>query len=124
MKMAKMLSIYTISVHFLGPYIVDLLSEIRDKAAAKILLNRRTQSYHEQSETRICQEKFKKKENLETAKSEDLKTGNNLSKFNTKISKKPELVKIILNTVEKSISNRCPNSEINAVNHMSSLFSC
>ena len=84
---------------FLGPYIVDLLSEIRDKAAAKILHNRRTQSYHEQSEARFCQEKSKEKENLENTKPEDPKTEDILTEFNTKILKKPELVKIILNTV-------------------------
>ena len=95
----KMTLIYTISIHFLGPYIVDLLSENIDKAAAKILHNRRTQSYHEQLKTRYCQEKFKHKENLENAKPEDPKTGNILSKLNTNISKKPELVKNILNTV-------------------------
>ena len=97
--MTKMLSIYTISVHFLGPYIVDLLSENIDKAAAKILHNRRTQSYHEQSEARFCQENFKEKENLENTKPEDPKTEDILTEFNTKILKKPELVKIILNTV-------------------------
>ena len=41
--------------------IMDLLSEPRDKDAAKFLLNRREQSYYDQSEARICQENFKKK---------------------------------------------------------------
>ena len=108
---------------FLGPYIVDLLSEIIDKAAAKILHNRRTQSCHEQSEARFCQEKFKEKENLENTKPEDPKTEDILTEFNTKILKKPKLVKIILNTVANQYLIDAPISEIYVVNYTSSLFS-
>ena len=121
--MTKMLSIYTISVHFLGPYIVDLLSEIRDKAAAKILHNRRTQSYHEQSEARICQENFKEKETLENTKPEDPETEDILTESNTKILKKTLAGQNYIEYCGKSISFRCPILEIYVVNYTSSLFS-
>ena len=76
-----------------------MLSVNRDKEAAKILQNQGRRSHSGQLKARYSQEKFEHKENLENAKPEDPKTGNILSKLNTNISKKPKLVKNILNTV-------------------------
>ena len=87
---------------------MDLLSEPRDKAAAKFLLNRREQSYYDQSEARICQENFEEKETLENTKPKDPETEDILTESNTKIWKKTLAGQNYIEYCGKSISNRCP----------------